>query len=87
MKYREMSFFLFIRIMTAERRRGYDAHLLAGADRVEGTLFGNGERTGNVDIVTLAMNMYAQGVNPELDFSNMPEICENLRRMYGDECL
>ena len=48
--------------------------LLAGADRVEGTLFGNGERTGNVDIVTVAMNMYAQGVNPELDFSNMTEI-------------
>ncbi len=50
--------------------------LLAGADRIEGTLFGNGERTGNVDIVTLAMNMYSQGVDPELDLSNMPEICE-----------
>lgn len=50
--------------------------LLAGADRIEGTLFGNGERTGNVDIVTLAMNMYSQGVDPELDFSNMPEITE-----------
>ena len=50
--------------------------LLAGADRVEGTLFGNGERTGNVDIVTLAMNMFAQGVDPELDFSDMPHICE-----------
>ncbi len=48
--------------------------LLAGADRVEGTLFGNGERTGNVDIVTLAMNMYSQGVNPGLDFTNMPEV-------------
>lgn len=48
--------------------------LLAGADRVEGTLFGNGERTGNVDIITLAMNMYSHGVNPKLDFSNMPEI-------------
>ena len=47
--------------------------MLAGADRIEGTLFGNGERTGNVDIVNLAMNMYAQGVDPELDFSNMPE--------------
>ena len=46
--------------------------LLAGADRIEGTLFGNGERTGNVDIVTLAMNMFSQGVDPELDFSNMP---------------
>lgn len=49
--------------------------LLAGADRVEGTLFGNGERTGNADIVTIAMNMYSQGVDPELDFSFMPEIC------------
>ncbi len=48
--------------------------LLAGADRIEGTLFGNGERTGNVDIVTLAMNMFSQGVDPELDFSNLPEI-------------
>ncbi|MGI6020090.1 MAG: 2-isopropylmalate synthase [Lachnospiraceae bacterium] len=50
--------------------------LLAGADRIEGTLFGNGERTGNVDIITLGMNMFAQGVDPELDFSNMPEIAE-----------
>lgn len=48
--------------------------ILAGADRIEGTLFGNGERTGNVDIITLAMNMYTQGVDPELDFSNMPHI-------------
>jgi 2-isopropylmalate synthase len=47
--------------------------LLAGADRVEGTLFGNGERTGNVDIITLALNMYSHGVNPNLDFSNMPK--------------
>ena len=45
--------------------------MMAGADRVEGTLFGNGERTGNVDIVTLAMNMYTQGVYPQLDFSNI----------------
>ncbi|MBP5181357.1 MAG: 2-isopropylmalate synthase [Clostridiales bacterium] len=45
--------------------------LLAGADRVEGTLFGNGERTGNVDVVTLAINMMMQGVDPELDFSNL----------------
>ena len=45
--------------------------LLAGADRVEGTLFGNGERTGNVDIITLGMNMYSHGVDPGLDFSNM----------------
>lgn len=50
--------------------------LLAGADRIEGTLFGNGERTGNVDIVTLAMNMYSQGVDPKLNFENMPEICD-----------
>ena len=50
--------------------------LLAGADRVEGTLFGNGERTGNADIVSIAMNMYSQGVDPHLDFSFMPEICE-----------
>ena len=48
--------------------------ILAGADRVEGTLFGNGERTGNVDIVNLAMNMYTQGVDPKLKLDNMPEI-------------
>jgi 2-isopropylmalate synthase len=47
--------------------------LMAGADRVEGTLFGNGERTGNVDIVTLALNLYTQGVDPGLDFSNINE--------------
>lgn len=57
--------------------------ILAGADRIEGTLFGNGERTGNVDIVTLAMNMYAQGVDPELDFTNMPEICEQYEKYTG----
>lgn len=50
--------------------------LLAGADRIEGTLFGNGERTGNVDIVVLAMNMYAQGVDPRLDLSDMPHIAQ-----------
>ena len=55
--------------------------LLAGADRVEGTLFGNGERTGNVDIITIAMNMFSQGVDPGLDFSNMPEICELYERV------
>ena len=55
--------------------------LLAGADRIEGTLFGNGERTGNADIVTLALNMYAQGVDPELDLSNMPEIAELYERV------
>lgn len=48
--------------------------ILAGADRIEGTLFGNGERTGNVDIITLAMNLYSYGIEPELDFSRMPEI-------------
>jgi 2-isopropylmalate synthase len=47
--------------------------VLAGAERVEGTLFGNGERTGNVDIVTLALNLYTQGIDPELDFSNINE--------------
>jgi 2-isopropylmalate synthase len=46
---------------------------MAGADRVEGTLFGNGERTGNVDVVTLALNLYTQGINPGLDFSNINE--------------
>lgn len=50
--------------------------ILAGADRIEGTLFGNGERTGNADIVTLALNLYAQGVDPALDFSDMPKIAE-----------
>lgn len=48
--------------------------LMAGADRVEGTLFGNGERTGNVDLVTMAMNLYTQGVHPQLDFSNITPI-------------
>ena len=57
--------------------------ILAGADRIEGTLFGNGERTGNVDIVTLAMNMYAQGVDPELNFENMPDICEKYEEYTG----
>ncbi len=50
--------------------------LLAGADRVEGTLFGNGERTGNVDVITLAMNMYSHGVDPKLDFTDMPSIVD-----------
>ena len=57
--------------------------LLAGADRIEGTLFGNGERTGNVDIVTLALNMYSQGVEPNLDFSNMTEISEKYEEFTG----
>ncbi len=59
--------------------------LLAGADRIEGTLFGNGERTGNLDIVTVGLNMYTQGVDPKLDFSDLPryreiyERCTNMR--------
>jgi 2-isopropylmalate synthase len=52
--------------------------LMAGADRVEGTLFGNGERTGNLDLVTVALNLYTQGVDPELDFSNL----ERTRTIY-----
>ena len=59
--------------------------LLAGADRVEGTLFGNGERTGNVDIITLAMNMYSHGVDPKLDLSDMNslvEVYERCTRMH-----
>ncbi len=69
--------------------------LLAGADRIEGCLFGNGERTGNVDLVALALNMYTQGISPELDFSNMREVvrtveyCTNLpvhpRHPYAGE--
>lgn len=50
--------------------------VMAGADRVEGTLFGNGERTGNMDIMVMAMNLYSQGIDPELDFSNMSEIAQ-----------
>ena len=55
--------------------------LLAGADRIEGTLFGNGERTGNVDIVTLALNMYTHGVDPKLDFSDIQSITKVYERM------
>ena len=60
-----------------------DAELavLAGAQRIECCLFGNGERTGNVDAITLAMNMYSHGVDPHLDFSNMPAICEVYERV------
>lgn len=54
--------------------------LLAGAERVEGTLFGNGERTGNLDIVTMGLNMYTQGVDPKLDFSNLPKLKEIYER-------
>ena len=69
--------------------------MMAGADRVEGTLFGNGERTGNVDVVTLALNLYSQGVDPKLDLSDVPAIvrtveeCNRLpvhpRHPYGGE--
>ena len=55
--------------------------LLAGADRIEGTLFGNGERTGNVDIITVAMNLYSYGVNPNLDFSDIPSICNKYEKL------
>jgi len=54
--------------------------LLAGADRVEGTLFGNGERTGNLDVVTVALNLYTHGIHPGLDFSNINEIREVYER-------
>ena len=52
--------------------------LLAGADRVEGCLFGNGERTGNVDLVTVALNMYTQGIDPKLDFSDIDEVIQTV---------
>lgn len=54
--------------------------ILAGAERVEGTLFGNGERTGNADILTIAMNMFSQGIDPKLDFSNINSIVEVYER-------
>ena len=57
--------------------------LLAGADRVEGTLFGNGERTGNLDIITLALNMYMQGISPALDFSQLDKLVETYTRCTG----
>jgi 2-isopropylmalate synthase len=57
--------------------------LMAGADRVEGTLFGNGERTGNCDLVTVALNMLTQGVNPNLDFSNINHVAEVYERTTG----
>lgn len=59
--------------------------LLAGADRVEGCLFGNGERTGNLDIVTVGMNMYTQGIDPELDFRDMPSLVSAYTRLTGME--
>ncbi len=55
--------------------------LLAGGDRIEGTLFGNGERTGNVDVITLALNMYSQGIDPHLDFSDLPSITQVYERV------
>ena len=55
--------------------------ILAGADRIEGTLFGNGERTGNADVVTIAMNMFALGVDPKLDFSHMTDLIEMYERV------
>ena len=57
--------------------------LMAGADRLEGCLFGNGERTGNVDIVTIAMNMFTHGVDPKLNFSNMPQVVEAFEKATG----
>ncbi len=57
--------------------------LLAGADRVEGTLFGHGERTGNVDLVTIANNLFSRGVDVGLDFSNLPEIAATVERLTG----
>ncbi len=57
--------------------------LLAGADRVEGTLFGNGERTGNLDIVTVALNLYMHGIDPKLDFTDLNAICEVYERCTG----
>ena len=62
--------------------------LMAGAERVEGTLFGNGERTGNLDIVTVALNMYTQGIDPKLDFSHIDhvrEVCERCTKMRVPE--
>ncbi|MEI7935775.1 MAG: 2-isopropylmalate synthase [Verrucomicrobiota bacterium] len=57
--------------------------LLAGGDRVEGTLFGNGERTGNLDIVTVALNLYMHGIDPKLDFTDLNAICEVYERCTG----
>jgi 2-isopropylmalate synthase len=59
--------------------------LLAGADRVEGTLFGHGERTGNVDLVIVANNLYSRGIQTGLDFSNLPEIADTVERLTGME--
>ena len=56
---------------------------LAGADRVEGCLFGNGERTGNVDLVTLALNLYTQGIHPSLNFSNINKVIALVEELTG----
>ena len=77
-------FFHFIRIMTeAAVWAAAELGLLAGADRIEGTLFGNGERTGNVDIITLAMNMFSHGIDPKLNFSNMSSLVEVYERVQA----
>ena len=60
--------------------------LLAGGDRIEGTLFGNGERTGNCDIVTLALNMFSHGVDPELNFENMKEVSSTALQQSRKDC-
>jgi len=60
--------------------------LLAGADRVEGCLLGHGERTGNVDLITLALNLYSQGISPNLDFSDLPGLTELVERCTGMKC-
>ncbi len=57
--------------------------LMAGADRVEGTLFGNGERTGNVDLLTVALNLFSQGVDPKLDFSDINKVADVYKRCTG----
>ena len=92
--YRETLDALTVKVLEACGCAVADAEmgLLAGADRVEGTLFGNGERTGNVDIITLALNMFSQGVDPQLDFSNIPnykhilekyKITEDEKEIFG----
>lgn len=57
--------------------------LLAGADRIEGTVLGNGERTGNVDLVTLALNLYSQGIKPEVDFSDLFSVVDTVTECTG----
>ena len=57
--------------------------MLAGGQRVEGTLFGNGERTGNVDLITLALNLYSHGVDPGLDLSNLPQVAQMYEESTG----